>query len=1694
MQDSKLLGLLLGTVVDTELEGFMSALFEMPFDSWESLGRNGFANLFAILIKDPVDAAAGTYVIRETDSILASLPYALKLERTYRSTQKTDSVFGRGWSFPYASRIFRDTRDMENPRIHMNTVTGHSLCYEKRDGVWVNLCKGTSRFVLEVREGAGHPETEVFLLTDIMEHTVYAYDREGRLSHVEYPNCLKLVLSYGSGGLERIATPLGNVLEIQSQEGRILQITDEIGRCTRYRYAGDFLTDVVHADEGVTHYEYDNNGHIISVTDQNGSRYIENEYDQNGRITRQGFTSGVYQTLSYDDVHRRNTVYYSETGKTEVYEYNENLLIERIIYDDGTYKAFSYSGDNMKTSETGRMGYRTEWEHDAYGRTVREKSPDGYEVRREYDQNHDLAHTVDSDGRETQYTYDDNHNLTLLREKISDAQWKETAKTYDAKGRCISEKDALGNETVMEYDDSRTYPRRVITPKGEETAYTYDRVGRRMSIGNAYGTVELAYNSRNFVTKRTDGEGNTWRRFYDRMGKLTASYTPKQWEDRNGWEYRYDFLSRVEDTVSPLKEHKRVFRNFDGDIINEIHPVSYAKKGEDGEGIRFEYDIYGNCIRIRYADGGTERRFYDADGNMVKQVQPESYDAETDDGAGYRYAYDACGRMTQVQDPDGNLLHAYEYNGHGQVTRETDGEGKEILYTYNALGWKVREQLKIKDAETPLYRVTAYTYDSQGNKVEEAYGQQEVQKDGEPESWHRIYFFYDKNNHLTLVKDDFGAQVRYDYDCLGNVTFEERVIEEGILSTVRYGYNKNGMCIQRTEKIQGNGEVKTAVTKYAYDTDGNLTQVTTPKGFEIRREYDADGRLTQERVMDKKNGIDRRERYAYDEAGNIVESTVLGADGERLETRFQYDLKDRLTHRTEPSGAAVRYIHDRNDRLLKETGPYGYQPENDSSAGMSYTYDSRGNRIKTVNALNETVQEQIHNLQDLPVARTDAYGNRTEFDYAADGQLSAVRRSGVEKQNDRRILQSFEYNAEGQVVGITDGNQNKISYDVDGWGRITGVGFADGVKEGYGYTPAGQVSRTVDGNGNTIQYRYNSLGKISERTDQLGYKETYEYDEEGNLALHTDRDGRIIRRVCNVFGAPVYEKATDADGKNPCISTWHYDSIGRLARAVSDGHSYEYIYDEYGNLKEKRSNGKRLVSYTHDAAGQITEVKDPAGIVTKYEYDIMGRQSRIYNDNGLEVRYNYDALDRISHIRYGNGVETAYAYDVDGNISSMETKAGENILLSFAYEYDGNGNRTAKTGMQMTAGSCALDISYDYDIRGQLLEECRNGTSTQYTYDKAGNRIKKTDAQGEIRYFYNAKNQLLREEAEDAEKQFTYDRQGGIIKETNPSGIRRFAYDSRHRQTKVETKDGNVQENRYDVENLRFELLENGKRTRFVYHDGELLHEEGGKDNRQTGYHLGAGIEAFTRAEETFYYQQDEQLSTAFITGRNGAVHNSYQYDAFGNELETAGQLQNRIRYTGQQYDKIIGQYYLRARYYNPVLGRFMQEDTYQGDGLNLYAYCKNNPVTYYDPSGYMTDNCSGSAVENPDNMQAENADVAWNNGWRTKDGKFASPRGSQRAGEQAEKEVWDAIAQKKGWKVERGRIYTKDSTGQVRVYDGMATDPKGRQIGLEVKSGSARKTKAQREIDKRVSKSNPAKGIGRSKGIEIGHVITIRR
>jgi hypothetical protein len=122
---------------------------------------------------------------------------------------------------------------------------------------------------------------------------------------------------------------------------------------------------------------------------------------------------------------------------------------------------------------------------------------------------------------------------------------------------------------------------------------------------------------------------------------------------------------------------------------------------------------------------------------------------------------------------------------------------------------------------------------------------------------------------------------------------------------------------------------------------------------------------------------------------------------------------------------------------------------------------------------------------------------------------------------------------------------------------------------------------------------------------------------------------------------------------------------------------------------------------------------------------------------------------------------------------------------------------------------------------------------------------------------------------------------------------------------------------------------------------------------------------------------------------------------------------------------------------------------------------------------------------------------IFWNNGWRTADGKFASPLGAGQGGREAEESVWDAVAQKPGWNVVRGRVYVRDLDGVVRVYDGVAISPRGRAIGLEVKSGGAHRTGSQSAFDSWLN-SNPANTatpVGQNRNLPpVGRAVEVRR
>lgn len=163
-------------------------------------------------------------------------------------------------------------------------------------------------------------------------------------------------------------------------------------------------------------------------------------------------------------------------------------------------------------------------------------------------------------------------------------------------------------------------------------------------------------------------------------------------------------------------------------------------------------------------------------------------------------------------------------------------------------------------------------------------------------------------------------------------------------------------------------------------------------------------------------------------------------------------------------------------------------------------------------------------------------------------------------------------------------------------------------------------------------------------------------------------------------------------------------------------------------------------------------------------------------------------------------------------------------------------------------------------------------------------------------------------------------------------------------------------------------MEENGRLVQFLYNEDREVVAEKDYSGNLIRYIRGLGlISSDSENAKTYYhYVCDEQGSVSHIIrgedkesgvseqGREqDRILNQYEYDAFGNTISCKEQVENRFRYQGEQYDPITRQYYLRARYYNPVIGRFIQEDTYYGDGLNLYEYCRNNTITYKDPTGH---------------------------------------------------------------------------------------------------------------------------------------------
>jgi RHS repeat-associated protein len=330
--------------------------------------------------------------------------------------------------------------------------------------------------------------------------------------------------------------------------------------------------------------------------------------------------------------------------------------------------------------------------------------------------------------------------------------------------------------------------------------------------------------------------------------------------------------------------------------------------------------------------------------------------------------------------------------------------------------------------------------------------------------------------------------------------------------------------------------------------------------------------------------------------------------------------------------------------------------------------------------------------------------------------------------------------------------------------------------------------------------------------------------------------------------------------------------------------------------------------------------------------------------------FAYDALSRRTSVTLPNGTQTTYTYDPASQVQSILHKivSGGTQINKADYVYNTVGNRTSLTDRRGVQ-------TFGYDTLDRLTSATHPLALDQtFAYDPVGNRT--TNAS-----LYDVGNQLT----EDANFTYTYDLNGNLTRKTFKSNGNHtdYTYDAENRLVKVEEfAAGNLtpfatSTYRYDGLGRRIEKVGNGLTRRYVYDGEDILLEYDGANTLLARYTHGPGVDeplAMSRGGSNFFYHQDGLGTVTDLTDGSGTTAQSYAYDAYGNIVQQTGTVENPYTYTGREFDAETGLYYYRARYYDPRIGRFLQEDPigFDGGDLNLFAYVGNNVPNERDPKG----------------------------------------------------------------------------------------------------------------------------------------------
>jgi RHS repeat-associated protein len=454
------------------------------------------------------------------------------------------------------------------------------------------------------------------------------------------------------------------------------------------------------------------------------------------------------------------------------------------------------------------------------------------------------------------------------------------------------------------------------------------------------------------------------------------------------------------------------------------------------------------------------------------------------------------------------------------------------------------------------------------------------------------------------------------------------------------------------------------------------------------------------------------------------------------------------------------------------------------------------------------------------------------------------------------------------------------------------------------------------------------------------------------------------------------------DGNIPFYST---DNGNQLTITDSTGTTIR-TYDALNRVTSKTVPNIGTVWYKYDIiegveAGETAErTTDPKGNVTTKIYDRVGRLKAVIDGDITSTditTYEYYGNGSRQSVTYPSGVKEEYTYYPDNTLWTLTNKYADGTVMDvYTYTYDEANNQTSKH--EVINGIDKGTTSYIYDRLNRLLTVTEpNGRETGYTYDMAGNRTMELISSGNETisniYSYNEQNRLVyittRVDSEIAEiTEYSYDHNGNqletIVTEyidgvaQSPITTVTNTYDKRNQLIQTVTEEGTTLTSSYNGEGLRVSKTVNGQKTYYLYEYDKVVLEVNENGTQKARNLYGTNLLMRTVDNEAYYYIYNGHADVTALIDTDGNIAATYYYDAFGNILEQTGDVDNNITYAGYQYDDETGLYYLNARMYDPKIARFLQEDTYRGNpndplSLNLYTYCLNNPLIYWDPTGH---------------------------------------------------------------------------------------------------------------------------------------------